>query len=153
MRRYYILKLTIMSALLHTKPTSIDQAVSLAKGFSKVSVNQQEMVKIFNQKSGLVMQGMCKFEARYEILYPLFRGLSESGKPKSLTIRFSPTDKSAYFHYPESSESEVSQFFAQLILLLQNEVKFKKVLKEIIINRNQFNSEQFLLQNAMMDSI
>ncbi|REG88579.1 hypothetical protein [Algoriphagus antarcticus] len=142
-----------MSALPQTKPESVDQVIGLANGFSKVSVNQQEIVKIFNQKSDLVMQGMCKFGDSFEFLFPLFKGLSESGKPKSLNLRFSSSEKAAYFYYPVSSQSEVSLFFSQLILLLQNEVKFKKALKEIIINRNHFISEQFLLQNAMMGSI
>lgn len=142
-----------MSALPHTDPSSIDQVNSLANGISKVSVNQQEIVKIFNQKSDKVMQGMCKFEDKFEFLYPLFRGLSEAGKPKNLSLRFSSTDKAAYFHYPESSLSEVSVFFSQLILLLQNEVKFKQVLKKVITNRKHFDSEQFLLQNAMLGSV
>ena len=141
-----------MSALPQIKPSSIEQVNVLANGFSKVSANQKEIVKIFNQNAGMVMQGMCKFEQDFEYLYPLFRGLSEAGKPASLNLRFSSSEKSVYFHYPLSSQIEVSLFFSQLILHLQNEVKFKKVLKEVIVNRNQFKSEQFLLQNAMMDS-
>ena len=141
-----------MGALPQTKTTAVDQVIGLSNGLSKVSVNQQEIVKIFNQKSGLIMQGMCKFEDGFELLYPLFRGLSEAGKPQCLSLRFSHVERVAFFHYPASSHDEVSSFFSHLILLLQNEVKFKKVLKEIIINRNQFLSEQFLLQNTMMGS-
>ena len=148
--RCYILKHTKMSALPQTSPSPSHQVISLANGFSKISVNQQEIVKIFNQKSGMVMQGMCKFEEKFENLYPLFRGLSEAGKPQSLNLRFSASDKAAYFHYPESSQSEVSLFFSNMILLLQNEVKFKKVLREVLNNKNHFISEQILLQNAMM---
>lgn len=141
-----------MSALPQSKSSSTNQVISLADGFSKVSVNQQEIIKIFNQRSGLVMQGMCKFEDKFDALYPLFRGLSTAGKPKSLNLSFSSGERAAYFHYPEANKSEVSHFFSKLILLLQDEVKFKKVLKEIIVNRNHFKSEQFLLQRAMMGS-
>ncbi|SFT51925.1 hypothetical protein SAMN04489724_1119 [Algoriphagus locisalis] len=140
-----------MSALPKRQLSFFEQGVGLATGFSKILVNQQEIIKIFNQKSGMVMQGMCKFEENSEVLYPLFKGLSEAGKPKSLNLRFTSAERAAYFYYPESSQAEVSKFFSELILLLQKEVKFKKVLKEVIINRNQFRSEQFLLQNAMMD--
>ncbi|WP_192350008.1 hypothetical protein [Algoriphagus sp. Y33] len=139
-----------MSALQQTKVSSFDQLLSLSVGFSKVSVNQQEVMKIFNEKSGIVMQGMCKFEECFEELYPLFRGLSEGGKPKSLDLGFSPSDKSVYFHYPAPSHPEVTLFFSRLVSLLEKEVKFKKVLKEVIGNRRHFNSEQFLLQNALM---
>ncbi len=152
MKGYKILKLTTMSALPQTKPTSVYQVNSLATGFSNVSVNQQEIVKIFNQQSGMIMQGMCKFEDSFVALYPLFKGLSEAGKPRSLNLRFSAAEKTVFFHYPVSSHPEVSLFLSKLILFLQNEVKFKKVLKEVIINSNHFKSEQFLLQNAMMGS-
>ncbi|WP_057936566.1 hypothetical protein [Algoriphagus resistens] len=140
-----------MSALPQTKSSSLDQVFSSANGFSKVSVNQQEIVKIIHKKSGMVMQGMCQFEEGFEGLYPLFRGLSEAGKPKNLSLRFSAADKTAYFHYPQANHQDVSLFFAELILLLQKEVKFKNVLKEVIINRNHFKAEQYLLQNSMMD--
>ncbi|MDR7128179.1 hypothetical protein J2X69_000507 [Algoriphagus sp. 4150] len=139
-----------MSALPQTKASSFDQVLSLANGNSKITANQQEIVKIFNQKSGMVMQGMCKFEEHFEELYPLFRGLSEAGKPNKLNLRFSSSEKVAYFHYPESNHPEVSLFFSRLLSLLQKEVKFKKVLKKVISNRNHFNTEQFLLKNAMM---
>ena len=142
-----------MSALLNPGLNQSEQSIGFSNGFSKVSVNQQEIVKIFNQKSGIVMQGMCKFDDKFEILYPLFRGLSEAGKPQGLSMKFSAIDKAVYFHYPETSHYEVAQYFSNLIFLLQSEVKFKKVLKEIIINRNHFKSEQYLLQNAMMGSI
>lgn len=142
-----------MSALPQTRPASARQVIGLANGFSKLSFDQQDIVKIFNQKSGSVMQGMCKFEAGFELLYPLFKGLSEAGKPQGLNLRFSPVERAAYFHYHESIQPEVSQFFAQLVLHLQNEVKFKKVLKEVITNRNHFISEQFLLRSTMMGSL
>ena len=148
--RCYILKHTKMSALPKTSPSPSHQVISLANGFSKISVNQQEIVKIFNQKSGMVMQGMCKFEEKFENLYPLFRGLSEAGKPQSLNLRFSSVEKAVYFYYPEVDQTEVTQFFSELVRVLQKEVKFKKILKEVIINRNRFRSEQFLLHNAMM---
>lgn len=141
-----------MSALPQTKPSSVDLMIGLAHGFTKISVNQQEIVKIFNQKTGVIMQGMCKFEKGFEVLYPLFKGLTEAGKPKSLNLRFSFSDKTAHFHYPESAQFEVSVFFSKVVLLLQKEVKFKKVLKEVIINRKHFLAEQFLLQNALMGS-
>ena len=148
--RCYILKDTIMSALPQTSPSQSHQVISLADGFSKISGNQQEIVKISTQKVGMVMQGMCKFDEKFEILYPLFRGLSEAGKPKSLNLRFSSVEKAAYFYYPEVDQNEVSQFFSELVLVLQKEVKFKDILKEVIINRKRFRSELFLLQNAMM---
>ncbi|RAI93963.1 hypothetical protein [Algoriphagus yeomjeoni] len=140
-----------MSALPQTSPISEEQLISFSNGISSISVNQQEIVKIFSQKSGLMMQGICRFESPFEILFPLFKGLSESGKPKSLNLRFSSEEKAAFFYYPEANHAAVSQFFSELVLLLQKEVKFKKVLKEVIINRNHFRSEQFLLQHAMMD--
>ena len=140
-----------MSAVAQTNPVSDHQAIIPADGYSKYSVNHQEIIKVFNQKKEMGMQGVCRFDEKFEVLYPLFRGLSEAGKPKNLKLRFSSEEKAVYFGYPESDQSEVSHFFSELVLVLQKEVKFKKILKEVIINRNRFKAEQFLLHHAMMD--
>lgn len=141
-----------MSAFPQTKPASVDQVNNFTTGCSDFSIKQQDIVKIFNQQSGTIMQGICKFEDGFKTLYPLFKGLSEAGKPKSLNISFSATEKTAFFHYPVADDQEVTSFFSKLILYLQHELKFKKVLKELIANSNHFKTEQVLLQNAMMGS-
>ncbi|WPR76981.1 hypothetical protein [Algoriphagus sp. NG3] len=141
-----------MSALPKSQHTIFDQEINSTVGFSKISVNQQNIFQMVNQKSDLAIHGMCKFDEQFEILYPLFRGLSEAGKPKSLNLRFSPVERAVYFQYPEASQKEVSVFFAELHTLMQKEVLFKQLLKKVIVNRNRFRSEQFLLQNALMDS-
>ncbi|MEP0712898.1 hypothetical protein [Algoriphagus sp.] len=142
-----------MSAVLQTIHASNEQQIGLANGFSNVSVNQQEVVKIFSQPAGMVVQGLCKFEEEFQFLYPLFKGLSEAGKPKDLNLSFSSSDRIAYFYYPTTSHPEISLFFSQLIVLLQNEIKFKKVLKEVITNRNHFLTEQSLLHRAMLGKV
>lgn len=119
-------------------------------GLSTFTVNEQHVLKIFSQKTGFVMQGMCRMEEGFEALYPLFRGLCEFGTPEWLNLRFSGTDQAAFFHYPESKKQEMDGFFGRLTGLLQKEVQFKKVLKEVIINRNIFKAEQALLHSVLM---
>ena len=142
-----------MSALSYQTPaTSSLFNVTLGSNsrFSQVSVSQKEMVKIFNQKSGEMMQGMCRLENGFDSLFPLFRGLIRLGKPKSLHLTFSNEERSIFYSFKEEDQTEVEQFFARVLALLQKEVKFKKVLKEIIDNRLRFKTEQSLLQTALL---
>ncbi|MBN3581779.1 hypothetical protein JYB64_05225 [Algoriphagus aestuarii] len=142
-----------MSALSYQTPASqslFNVALGSSSRFSQVSVSQKEMVKIFSQKSGEMMQGMCRMDQGFDSLFPLFKGLIRLGKPKSLTLTYSNEEKSIFYSFREEDQLEVEQFFARVLALLQKEVKFKKVLKEIIENRLRFKSEQSLLQTALL---
>ncbi|WP_296700792.1 hypothetical protein, partial [Algoriphagus sp.] len=43
--------------------------------YSQVSMSQKEMIKVFSQQSGEIMQGVCRLEKSFDSLFPLFRGL------------------------------------------------------------------------------
>ncbi|UZD23632.1 hypothetical protein PBT90_09545 [Algoriphagus halophytocola] len=130
------------------KNSNINQV--LTRTDTNQGLNQQQVLRVFNQKSGEIIQGVCKFESGFEFLFPLFRGLSAAGKPSFLKLNFSTSEQAAFFHYPISKRAEADLYFAQLIGLLNNEIKFKKILKEIILNRNVFKAEQSLLHSSLM---
>jgi len=142
-----------MSALSYQSPASTG-LFSLTLGsnsrFSQISVSQKEMIKVFSQKSGEMMQGVCSLEKSFDSLFPLFRGLISLGKPNSLSLTFSKENNSIFYSFSAEAQPEVEQFFARVLSLLQKEVKFKQVLKEVIENRIKFKSEQSLLQAALM---
>jgi hypothetical protein len=123
----------------------------LAPGFTKIGDDQKEMLQFFSQTSGNMIQGMCRFEKNFALLFPLFKGLVNSGRPTELYLTFSSEKKEAFFYYPAESKEEVSLFFNRVVALLKNEVKFKLILKEVIANRIRFKSEQVLLQQALFD--
>ena len=142
-----------MSALSYQSASStslFNVTVGRNSKVSQISANQQDLVKFFNQKTGDMMQGMCRLEQNFQTLYPLFRGLISLGKPSSLILTFSPEEKSIFYSFRAESLPEVEQFFTRILTLLQKEVKFKKVLKEIIENRLQFKAEQRLLHSALL---
>lgn len=141
-----------MSAVSYQNPTSIHPITLSLGGISKVSensVSQKEMVKIFNQKSGEMIQGMCRLEKDFESLFPLFKGIAGLGKPSSLVLTFSNEDKSIFYTFESKRIREIEQFFTRVLTLLQKEVRFKQVLKEVIANRQRFKAEQSLLQSSL----
>lgn len=119
--------------------------------FTKITEDQKEMLQFFSQTSGNMIQGMCRFEKNFASLFPLFKGLVNSGRPIGLNLTFSNEEKAAFFYYPAESKEEVSLFFNRVVALLKKEVKFKLILKEVIANRIRFKSEQVLLQQALFD--
>ena len=118
--------------------------------FSEISVGHQEMVKIFNQRSGNRIQGMCKLEKGFDSLFPLFKGMVSLGKPNGLDISYSNEEKSIFFSFDSTKEVEVGKFISNVLSLLRKEVRFKKVLKEIIENRQRFRAEQSLLHSSLL---
>lgn len=118
--------------------------------FSEISVGHQEMVKIFNQRSGNRIQGMCKLEKGFDSLFPLFKGMVSLGKPSGLEISYSNEEKSIFFSFDSKKEVEVGKFISNVLSLLRKEVRFKKILKEIIENRKRFKAEQSLLQSSLL---
>lgn len=123
----------------------------LSPVFTKITEDQKEMLQFFSQTSGNMIQGMCRFEKNFVLLFPLFKGLVNSGRPIGLNLTFSNEEKAAFFYYPAESKEEVSLFFNRVVALLKKEVNFKLILKEVIANRIRFKSEQVLLQQALFD--
>lgn len=142
-----------MSALSYQSPASsglFKVAIGSKSRFSQVSVSHKQMIKVFSQQSGEIMQGVCRLEKSFDSLFPLFRALISLGKPQSLSLTFSRDSKSVFYTFSSEALPEVEQFFDRVLTLLQKEVKFKQVLKEVIENRLRFKSEQSLLQNALL---
>lgn len=123
----------------------------LSPVITKLADDQNEMLQFFSQTAGNMIQGTCSFEKTFASLFPLFKGLVNSGRPIGLNLTFSNEEKAAFFKYPAESKEEVSLFFIRVVALLKKEVKFKLILKEVIANRIRFKSEQVLLQQALFD--
>ncbi|EAZ83216.1 hypothetical protein [Algoriphagus machipongonensis] len=142
-----------MSALSYQFSSLNNEVVSTEKNYSKIFqevISQNDLVKFFCNNSGEIMQGMFQLESGGEKLFPLFRGLIGLGKPNSLELRYSIQEKSIFFTYQVVDQEEVDRFFTQVVLLLQKEVKFKGVLKEVIENQLRFRSEQSLLHRSLL---
>ncbi len=143
-----------MSALFQSTLPVYESSIGskpLSTVFTKIEEDQKEMVQIFSQTSGKMIQGMCRFEKNFASLFPLFKSLVNSGRPDGLNLTFSTEEKAAFFYYPAENKDEFSLFFNRVLALLKKEVKFKLILKEVIANRIRFKSEQFLLHQALID--
>jgi hypothetical protein len=142
-----------MNALSKTDfPITIQEnTISLQSELSASFSKEERLFEIYSEKSGHMMNGMCKIDDGLESLFALFRGLSEAGRPQGLSLEFSFKTHEVTFSYPISNSLVVIKYFKRLISILQREVKFKKVLNRIISIRNHFNAEQRLLQNSLLE--
>lgn len=113
------------------------------------SFEQQEILKVFVQPVANKMQGMCRLENGFEKLMPLFRGLLLMGKPVTLSLIYDFSNSQVFFTYSQHENKEVERFFAQVILLLKKEVRFKQILEKVIANNRKFQVEQALLQASL----
>lgn len=108
-----------------------------------------DILKVSVQSFGNKMQGMCRFEQGFEPLLPLFRGLILLGKPKTLSLIYDFPNSQVYFSYSLGERVEVEQFLNQVIRMLKSEVRFKRILRQIITSKRRFQSEQALIQSAL----
>jgi len=113
------------------------------------SFNNQGIIKLFVQPVSNVMQGMCRLEKGFEKLMPLFKGLFCMGKPSSLSLIYDESNSQVFFTYSQVESKLVDRFFAQVIVLLKSEVRFKQILEKVISNQKKYLAEQALLQASL----
>ncbi len=141
-----------MSALPQTEAAAgfSESAEGISAGGIHTAVNQQDILNIFSENSGGVVRGACRFGQDFASMFPLFKGLSLLGRPSSLDLVFCAEEKAVYYQHDPAELGQIDGFFTTLIALLMKEVRFKKVLAEVIANKNRFKAEQSLLQKALM---
>ncbi len=115
----------------------------------RFNLGQQEILKIFSQPIANKMQGMCRFERRFEKLLPLFRGLILLGKPATLSLIYDFDRAQVFFTFSQSESQEVERFFNRVIDLLKKEVRFKQILEKVIENNRRYQAEQALLHSSL----
>ncbi len=125
---------------------------SSAYQLNKVKIKKQDFMKVFIQPSGTNMQGMCSFENGFTGLYPLLKGLVLLGKPSWLQINNSNTESAIFFYFPKEKDGEMKEFLNKTIGLLEQEIQFKAVLNQILLNKRRFSVEQSLLLNSLIDN-
>ena len=127
--------------------------ISTSPELVHISLQQQEILKIFSQPVENKMQGMCRFEKGFEKLLPLFRGLVVLGKPTTLNFIYDFHQAQIFFTFSLNEKKAVERFFGRIIDLLKNEVRFKKILEKVIENNRKYQAEQSLLQSSLHQAI
>lgn len=142
-----------MSAILNVQSDGLNSSEFSDENsiFSPDFSSENKFVRIVNKNSGSTVEGKFMLEDGFESLFPLFKGLSELGKPKFLDLKYCFDQKSISFSFAKDHASTVYTYFKSLIQLLKKESRFREVWKDIISNRDRFNAEQKLLQTELLN--
>lgn len=137
-----------MSAALH-QFTHSNSSSSARFDLGQTAKDPQDVFQIYTQDLGEMMLGMCSFEGMELQVFSLFKSLISFGKPAQLLVKLDGKVQVAFFEFPQEEKEKIETYLNQLVALIRKEIAFKRVLKEIIANKNRFKSEQILLQKAL----
>src|SRR5690606_18475439 len=76
--------------------------------------------------------------------YPLLKGIIASGAPSNL-IQADTKERSFTYIVNVESETESLKSFVDILKIVEEEVRFKQVLRKVIINQEKFKLEEKLL--------
>ncbi|GAA0880107.1 hypothetical protein GCM10009119_30770 [Algoriphagus jejuensis] len=141
--------MSAVAQILRSDLQSNSWTVTTSPDLAQFSVGKQVVLKIFSQEVANEMQGMCRFEKGFEQLLPLFRGLTQLGRPQSLSFIYDFDRAQAFFTFSQTEKREVIRFVNQIIELLKKELAFKKILVQVLENNKRFHAEQALLNSAL----
>lgn len=81
--------------------------------------------------------------------FPLLKGIAASGQPKSLRLQVNQSLKIFTLIFDTLDQSEAKIYLSKILTLIEKEVRFKQVLRKVILNQKKFKSEEKLLFNEM----
>ncbi|MFD2033512.1 hypothetical protein ACFSKL_01860 [Belliella marina] len=75
----------------------------------------------------------------------LFRGLASLGKPEGVILEYVSERETFTLKYYASNEIEVKAYLNKFIQSIQDEIRFKSILNQIIENQRKIKAEESLL--------
>ncbi|MEX2594544.1 MAG: hypothetical protein WD426_17370 [Anditalea sp.] len=77
--------------------------------------------------------------------YPLLRGIAGSGQPQSLLLNANHEERNFTLQFDASSEGEAKKYLSKVLNIIEDEARFKQVLRKVIANQEKFKLEEKLL--------
>lgn len=133
-------------------PSKFDQiSRSYIKSELKIKGEDPNIFQIYFQNTGSMVQGMGSFEGLEFQVFSLFKSLLSIGKPAQLSTKLDVMSKLVFFEFPQEENEKIEAYLKKLVDLIHKEIVFKRILKQIIANKNRFKSEQIFLQKALFE--
>ena len=82
--------------------------------------------------------------------FSLLRGLIGLGRPSSILVEALPKERNFSLQLEVGMESEARMYLSRLFAIIDSEIRFKQVLRKIIINQEKFEREERLLYNSFI---
>lgn len=100
---------------------------------------EQDITDKVHQKIGFSLSGISAG------LYPLLRAIIASSRPRSFSFQAVTQSRSFMVEFEVSQEAEVKDYLSKILRIADAELRFKQVLRKVIINQEKFEREQKLL--------
>jgi hypothetical protein len=81
--------------------------------------------------------------------FPLLRGIIALGQPLTFIFQVMAGSRTFVLQYAADQESEVKSYLNQVFSLINAEIRFKQVLRKVIVNQEKFEKEERLLFNSL----
>lgn len=81
--------------------------------------------------------------------FPLLRALIALGQPLTFIIQAVSGSRTFVLQYAADQESEVKGYLSKVFSLINAEIRFKQVLRNVIANQERFEREERLLFNSL----
>lgn len=81
--------------------------------------------------------------------YSLFKGLIAFGKPRGLEFKTVAGSRSFLLQVEAAQEREAKMYLSKIFNLISSEIRFKQVLRKVIVNQEKFEREEKLLFSSL----
>jgi hypothetical protein len=81
--------------------------------------------------------------------YSLVKALIVQGAPRTFTFQVMGQSRSFNLLTNGAQESEVRRYLSKIFSLIDSEIRFKQVLRKMIVNQEKFEMEERLLFNSL----
>lgn len=77
--------------------------------------------------------------------FPILRALIALGRPSTFTIQSDGNKRSFTVRFSADQEAEVKSYLHLVLSLIRAEVRFRQVLRQVLVNQEKFEMEERLL--------
>nr|WP_215223403.1 hypothetical protein [Echinicola shivajiensis] len=81
--------------------------------------------------------------------YALFRGIVLAGQPKEVYLENIHEKRSFSLKFYKNNESVAKEYLEKIFKIVNEEIRFKKVLKKVLVNQEKHRLEEKLLFNEL----
>lgn len=100
--------------------------------------------------SGRIFQELSfRLAGKASAQYPLLKGMFSSGRPKQLALQADDASKIIFLRFDKAEERGAYQYISRVLSIIDEEVRFRQVLRKVIENQQRFVLEEKLLLNEL----
>ncbi|HLU89406.1 MAG TPA: hypothetical protein VKZ51_06190 [Cyclobacteriaceae bacterium] len=102
-----------------------------------------------SDSGGIFQELSFRLAGKASAQYPLLKGMFSSGRPKQLALQADDASKIIFLRFDKADETGAYQYISRVLSIIDEEVRFRQVLRKVIENQQRFVLEEKLLLNEL----